>query len=40
VTAVALYDGNGPKNDGRGVDVKSGTLPFAGYIALNESVCS
>ena len=40
VTAVALYDGNGPKNDGRGVDVKSGTLPFAGYIALSESVCS
>ena len=40
VTAVALYDGDGPKNDGRGVDVKSGTLPFAGYIALSESVCS
>ena len=40
VTAVALYDGDGPSNDGRGVDVKSGTLPFAGYIALNESVCS
>jgi serine/threonine-protein kinase len=39
VTAVALYDGNGPKNDGQGVDVKSGTLPFAGYIALSESVC-
>ena len=40
VTAVALYDGDGPKNDGRGVDVESGTLPFAGYIALSESVCS
>ena len=40
VTTVALYDGDGPKNDGRGVDVKSGTLPFAGYIALSESICS
>ena len=40
VTAVALYDGDGPKDDGRGVDVQSGTLPFAGYVALNESVCS
>jgi len=40
VTAVALYDGNGPKNDGRGVDVRGGTLPFAGYIAISESVCS
>jgi serine/threonine-protein kinase len=40
VTTVALYDGNGPADDGRGVDVRSGTLPFAGYIALSESVCS
>jgi predicted Ser/Thr protein kinase len=39
VTAVALYDGDGPRNDGRGVDVRSGTLPFAGYIALSESSC-
>ena len=40
VTAVALYDGDGPADDGRGVDVRGGTLPFAGYIALSESVCS
>ena len=40
VTAVALYDGNGPKDDGSGVDVQNGTLPFAGFIALSESVCS
>jgi tRNA A-37 threonylcarbamoyl transferase component Bud32 len=40
VTAVALYDGDGPRNDGSGVDVQSGTLPFAGFIALNESTCS
>ena len=40
VTAVALYDGDGPHDDGRGVDVKDGTLPFAGYIALSESVCT
>ena len=39
VTAVALYDGDGPKNDGRGVDVDGGTLPFAGFIALSESSC-
>ena len=40
MTAVALYDGNGPNDDGRGVDVQGGTLPFAGFIALSESVCS
>ena len=40
VTAVALYDGDGPRNDGNGVDVTSGTLPFAAFTALNESVCS
>jgi len=40
VTTVALYDGNGPTDDGRGVDARNGTLPFAGYIALSESVCS
>ena len=40
VTAVALYDGDGPADDGRGVDVEGGTLPFAAYIALSESVCS
>jgi len=40
VTAVALYDGDGPQDDGRGVDVKDGTRPFAGYIALSESVCT
>jgi predicted Ser/Thr protein kinase len=40
VTAVALYEGDGPKDDGRGVDVEGGTLPFAGYIAISESPCS
>ena len=40
VTAVALYDGDGPRNDGRGVNQQGGTLPFAGFIALSESTCS
>ena len=40
VTAVALYDGNGPRDDGTGVAVRGGTLPFAGYVALNETPCS
>jgi len=40
ITAVVLYDGDGPRNDGSGVDVHNGTLPFAGYIALNESTCT
>jgi hypothetical protein len=39
VTAVALYDGDGPRNDGSGVDEQNGTLPFAGFIALSESTC-
>ena len=39
VTAVALYDGDGPQDDGRGVDVEEwGTLPFAGYIPQRERV--
>ena len=40
VSAVALYDGNGPRNDGSGVDVGGGTLPFAAYIALSETPCT
>jgi serine/threonine-protein kinase len=40
VTAVALYDGDGPRNDGSGVNEQGGTLPFAGFIALSESTCS
>jgi protein kinase-like protein len=40
VGVVALFDGDGPKNDGKGVNVDSGTLPFAGYIALSETMCS
>jgi serine/threonine-protein kinase len=40
VTAVALYDGDGPRGDGSGVDEQSGTLPFAGFIALSESTCA
>jgi serine/threonine-protein kinase len=40
VTAVALYDGDGPQDDGSGVDVRNGTLPFAGFIALSESTCT
>ncbi len=39
VTAVALYDGNGPNDDGTGVDVRNGTLPFAGFVVLNEAQC-
>ena len=40
VTAVALYDGDGPRDDGSGVDEFGGTLPFAGFIALSESTCT
>jgi tRNA A-37 threonylcarbamoyl transferase component Bud32 len=40
VTAVALYDGDGPRDDGRGVDVDGGTLPFAGFVAISETPCS
>jgi tRNA A-37 threonylcarbamoyl transferase component Bud32 len=40
VTAVALYDGDGPRNDGRGVDVEFGTRPFAGFVVLSETPCS
>lgn len=40
VTAVVLYDGDGPRNDGTGVDVRGGTLPFAGFIGSNESTCA
>jgi hypothetical protein len=39
IGAVALYDGDGPRNDGEGVDVEGGTLPFAGYIAISETQC-
>jgi hypothetical protein len=39
VTAVALYDGDGPRDDGSGVEEQGGTLPFAGFIALSESTC-
>jgi hypothetical protein len=40
VAAVALYDGNGPHNDGSGVKVSGGTLPYAGFVALSEIPCS
>lgn len=40
VSAVALYDGNGPRDDGSGVDVNGGTQPFAAYIALSETPCT
>jgi hypothetical protein len=40
VTGVALYDGDGPRDDGNGVDVSGGTLPFAGFVALNETPCT
>jgi hypothetical protein len=40
IGVVALYDGNGPHDDGTGVDVRNGTLPFAGYVALSETTCS
>ena len=40
IGVVALYDGNGPHDDGTGVDVSGGTLPFAGYVALSETTCS
>ncbi|HET7128885.1 MAG TPA: serine/threonine-protein kinase [Gaiellaceae bacterium] len=40
IGVVALYDGDGPNNDGRGVDVSGGTLPFAGFVALSETTCS
>ena len=40
VTAVALYDGDGPRNDGSGVDEVGGTMPFAGFVAISESTCS
>jgi serine/threonine-protein kinase len=39
IGAVALYDGDGPRNDGAGVDVEGGTLPFAGYVAISETQC-
>jgi serine/threonine protein kinase len=34
VTSVALYDGSAP-----GANKPHGTLPFAGFVALNESNC-
>ncbi len=40
VTAVALYDGNGPGDDGAGVDVEGGTLPFAAFVAISEAPCA
>ena len=40
VIDVALYDGDGPRNDGTGVRVDGGTLPFAGYVALSEIPCA
>jgi serine/threonine-protein kinase len=40
IGVVALYDGDGPQNDGAGVDVRGGTLPFAGFIALSETQCT
>ena len=36
VTAIALYDGDGPRNDGSGVDEQNGTLPFAGFFIAAE----
>ena len=40
IGVVALYDGDGPRDDGSGVDVRGGTLSFAGYIALSETQCT
>jgi hypothetical protein len=40
VAAVALYDGNGPHDDGSGVKVSGGTLPFAGFVPLSEIPCT
>jgi len=40
IGVVALYDGNGPHDDGTGVDVRNGTLPFVGFVALSETTCS
>jgi serine/threonine-protein kinase len=40
IGVVALYDGDGPHNDGAGVDVAGGTLSFAGFIALSETQCT
>jgi tRNA A-37 threonylcarbamoyl transferase component Bud32 len=39
VAAVAIYDGDGPRNDGSGVYGHGGTLAFAGYVALSETPC-
>jgi len=39
IGVVALY-GDGPRDDGSGVDVRGGTLSFAGYIALSETQCT
>ena len=39
VRVVALYDGDGPRGDGSGVDVAGGTLPFAGFVALSDTQC-
>jgi serine/threonine protein kinase len=40
VAAIALYDGDGPKNDGTRVDAPGGTRPFAGFVALSEIPCA
>jgi hypothetical protein len=40
IGVVALYDGNGPRDDGTGVSVRNGTLPLAGAVALSETTCS
>jgi hypothetical protein len=40
VAAVALYDGNGPRNDGSGVLNSGGTLSYAGFVALSEIACT
>jgi hypothetical protein len=40
IGVVALYDGNGPHDDGKGVDVPFGTRPFVGFVALSETTCS
>jgi hypothetical protein len=40
VMSVALYDGDGPRNDGTGVADDNGTQSFAGFVALSEFPCS
>jgi hypothetical protein len=40
IGVIALYDGDGPRDNGTGVNVRNGTLPLAGAVALSETTCS